>query len=360
MSKKVISLLLVICMMFGVMLFTGITASAEEKMKVGFVFVGPKNDGGWTQAHYNGMMFMKNKLGVEVAYRETVSEQGPDAKNAITGLIDQGCKVIFTTSFGFMDATLEVAKEFPDVKFYHCSGYKTNDNMSTYFGKMQEPRFLSGLVAGLKTKANKIGYVAAMNIPEVVAGINAFTLGVQTVNPKAIVKVRWTNTWIDEAKEKEAADALLAVGCDVITQHNDSTAPQVAAQKKGAFAIGYDLDTPKAAPKAYMTAPIWNWGPYYVSEVKSVIDGKYKSTQYYGGMKTGTVSLAPLTSVAPTKSKTLVEQYKAKILAGTFNVFQGPIYSLDGKLWVKKGSKLTDGEVLGMTKFVKGVEVSLK
>jgi len=331
--------------------------SSAKDIKVGFVFIGPLKDGGWTEAHANGMTYLKEQLGVETMYRELVPE-GPESKKAIRELINAGCNVIFTTSFGYMDPTEEMAKEFPDIKFFHCSGYKKADNMSNYFGRMYEPRYLSGIVAGLKTKVNKIGYLAAFEIPEVISGINAFTLGVQSVNPNAVVKVRWTHTWIDAAKEKDAAVALLDDGCDVITQHNDSTAPLIAAQERNAFAIGYDLDARDAAPKAYMTAPIWNWGPYYVDQIKAIKDGTWKSDAYHGGIKEGICDLAPLTDVAPAESKAKVEEVKAKIVDGSFQVFTGPIYDQTGAVKVAEGKSLTYDEIMStdMNWFVKGVE----
>ena len=271
-------------------------------------------------------------------------------------LIDQGCNVIFTTSYGYMEPTAEVAKEFPDIKFFHCSGYMRDENLSTYFGRIEEPRYLSGIVAGMKTKANKIGYVAAFEIPEVIRGINAFTLGVQSVNPDAKVVVRWSHTWIDAAKEKDVAVALLDEGCDVITQHNDSTAPQIAAEQRGAFAIGYDLDVPDAAPKAYMTAPIFNWGPYYVDQVKAIQAGTWKSGDYWEGLKSGTVDLAPLTSVAPEGAQAKVDEVRKKLEDGTFHPFTGPIVDQEGKTRVEAGKTLTDEEQLSCNWFVKGVE----
>ena len=250
--KRFIALVTVVVLLLSM----GLTGCGEQKLtaenlKVGFIYVGPKNDGGWTQAHDNGRLYLEKELKVKTYFKESVPE-GAESKNAIKELIDQGCKVIFTTSYGYMDPTIEVAKENPDVKFYHCSGFKTADNVSTYFGRMYQPRYLSGIVAGMKTKSNKIGYVAATQLPEVINGINAFTLGVQSVKPDAKVIVRWSNTWIDAIKEKETAVALLDEGCDVIAQHNDSTSPQIAAEERSAFAIGYNLDIPGAAPKAYM------------------------------------------------------------------------------------------------------------
>lgn len=375
MSKKIISIVLVAVMALSILLLAGCSnsastdskdaanasnntaAAAETKVKVGFIFIGPVKDGGWTEAHANGMNYLKEQLKVETMYREMVPE-GPESKKAINELINAGCNVIFTTSFGYMDPTLEVAKENPNVKFFHCSGYKTADNMSNYFGRMHEARYLSGIVAGLKTKTNKIGYVAAFEIPEVISGINAFTLGVQSVNPNAVVKVRWTHTWIDAAKEKDAAIALLDDGCDVLSQHNDSTSPQIAAQERGAFAIGYDLDSRNAAPKAYMTAPVWNWGPYYVDQVKAIMEGKFKASAYQGGIKEGILDLAPLTDVAPAESKAKVEEVRKKMADGGFEVFQGPIKDQTDNLKVAEGKFLTYEEIFGtdMNWFVKGVE----
>lgn len=358
MSKKVISLVLVVVMAFSLVLMAGCAPAASgNKVKVGFVFIGPVKDGGWTEAHANGMNYLKEQLKVETLYRESVPE-GPESKKAIKELINAGCNVIFTTSFGYMDPTLEMAKENPKVKFFHCSGFKTADNMSNYFGRMYEARYLSGIVAGLKTKTNKIGYAAAFEIPEVINGINAFALGVQSVNPDAVVKVRWTHTWIDSAKEKDAAVALLDDGCDVISQHNDSTSPQIAAQERGAFALGYNLDSRNAAPQAYMTAPIWNWGPYYVEQVKAIMEGNYKASAYNGGIKEGMCDLAPLTDVAPAEAKAKVEEAKKKILDGSLEVFKGPIMDQAGNVKVPEGKSLNYDDTMStdMNWFVKGVE----
>ncbi|MCX7920640.1 MAG: BMP family ABC transporter substrate-binding protein [Clostridia bacterium] len=360
MFKKVISSIVVLTMI-AALLLTGCGSNSgssnDSKVKVGFIYVGPAGDGGWTEAHNNGRLYLEKQLNIKTLYRESVPE-GPECEKAIRDMIAQGCNVIFTTSFGFMDYTEKVAKEFPNIKFFHCSGYKKGENFANYFGRMYEPRYLSGIVAGMKTKANKIGYVAAFEIPEVINGINAFTLGVQSVNPNAIVKVKWTHTWIDSAKEKDAAVALLDEGCDVITQHNDSTAPQIAAEQRGVWAIGYDLDTPKAAPKAYMTAPIWNWGPYYVDQVKAIIDGTWKTSEYHGGLKEGIIDLAPLTDVAPAGAKEKVAEMRKKIEDGTFHVFAGPIKDQAGNIKVEAGKVLEYNEIMGtgMNWFVQGVE----
>ncbi|MCX7843412.1 MAG: BMP family ABC transporter substrate-binding protein [Clostridia bacterium] len=358
MSRKVTSIMLVIVLALSLVFTAGCgTGASNGKVKVGFVFIGPIKDGGWTEAHYNGMNYLKEQLKVETMYRELVPE-GPESKKAIKELINAGCNVIFTTSFGYMDPTLEAAKENPKVKFFHCSGFKTAENMSNYFGRMYEPRYLSGIVAGLKTKTNKIGYVAAYEIPEVINGINAFTLGVQSVNPNAVVKVRWSHTWIDSALEKAAAVALLDDGCDVITQHNDSTATYIAAQERGAYAIGYNLDMPSAAPKAYMTAPVWNWGVYYVQEVKAIMEGTWKAAAYQGGIKEGLLDLAPLTEVAPPEAKAKVEEARKQIIDGTLQVFKGPIKDQSGNIKVPEGKTLNyeDTMSMDMNWFVQGVE----
>lgn len=361
--KKVLSLLLVLVMALTMSL-TGCgdnkegTAATKDlsdgKVKVGFIYIGPVNDGGWTQAHDNGRKYLEEQLGVKTAYLESIPE-GPDSIKSIKSLIDQGCNVIFTTSFGYMEPTYEVAQEYPDVKFFHCSGYMTADNMSNYFGRMYEPRYLSGIVAGMKTKENKIGYVAAMSLAEVIRGINAFTLGVRSVNPDAEVVVKWSNTWIDQTREKEVAVALLDEGCDVITLHNDSPLPLQAAEERGGFAVGYNLDQREAAPKAFMTAPLWNWGAYYVDQVKQIIDGTWESSSYWEGLNAGIVELAELSDIAPADSKAKVDEIRKKIEDGSFKVFEGPIKDQDGVERVKAGEVMTDDELLSFDWFVEGV-----
>lgn len=327
----------------------------KENIKVGFVYVGPVGDGGYTYAHDLGREYLVEKLGVETKIAESV-EEGPDCEKVLNDLIDQGCNIIFANSFGFMDYVEKVAKAHPEVKFHHCSGYKMLDNMSNYFGRMYQPRYLSGIVAGMKTETNKIGYVAAYDIPEVVRGINAFTLGVRSVNPEAVVKVRWTNTWYDPTKEKEAAIALLDEGVDVIAQHQDTTGPQQAAEERGAFSIGYNVDMSKSAPKAYMTSPVWNFGPYYTEQVQNVIDGTWQADSYWGSMKDGIIDLAPLTENAPEEAKEAVEKAKQDILDGNLVIFKGPIKDQKGEIKVPEGSELSDDELLSFDWFVEGVE----
>jgi len=329
------------------------TADGKEVV-MGFVYVGPIGDGGWTYAHEQGRKFVEQETGIRTIFKETVPE-GAEVKDVIRSMIDQGATIIAATSFGYMDYVVEIAKEYPNVKFLHCSGYKMGPNLSTYFGRIEQPRYLSGIVAGMKTKTNKIGYVAAFEIPEVVRGINAFTLGAKSVNPKVEVHVRWTHTWYDPAKEKEAAKALLDEKCDVIAQHQDTAGPQQAAEERGVFSIGYNSDMAKMAPKAYMTAPVWNWGPYYVAEVKKVLAGTWKPADYWEGMNADIVRLAPITKNAPDGAEAKVNEIKKKILDGTFNVFAGPIKDQKGTVKVPAGSVLADKDQLSCDWFVEGV-----
>jgi len=336
------------------------TKAPPEKLKIAFVYVAPIGDMGWTYAHDQGRLMVEKELGdkVETAYIENVPE-GPDAERVIRDFAQKGYKLIITTSFGFMDPTITVAKEFPNVWFVHISGYKTAANVSTVFGKIEEPRYVSGLVAGKMTKSNKLGYVAAFPIPEVVRGINSFTLGVRKANPNATVKVVWTNTWFDPVKEKEAAVALLAEGCDVIAQHQDTPEPQKAAEEKGVYGVGYDSDMSKQAPKAVLTSPVWNWGIKYVDIAKQVLAGVYKTEEYWGGWQDGIVDLAPYGPMVPGDVKTMADAEIAKFKSGQatiFTVFTGPLKDNTGKEKVPAGTAMTAQELLSMDWFVAGVE----
>lgn len=362
--KKIISLMLVCLLVLGTTACSDEQSkdkSAEaETMTVGFIYVGPIGDGGYTYAHDEGRLYLEKELGVKTIYKESVPENASDVEREIRNMVDQGAKIIFSTSFGFMDGTENMSKEFPEVTFFHCSGHKKTENMANYFGRIYQPRYLSGVVAGLKTKTNKIGYVAAFPIPEVIRGINAFTLGVQSVNPEAKVKVVWTNTWYDPAKEKEAAIALLDDQADIIAQHQDTTGPQQAAEEREAYSIGYNTDMSKMAPKAYMTAPVWHWGPYYVDQVKQVMNGSFKSHAYWGGMKDDIVRLAPLTDNAPAEAKDKVEEAQKAIIDGSLVIFSGPLKNQQGEIKVEEGKALTDEEMLNMMWFVEGVEGKIK
>lgn len=334
---------------------------AEEAVKIGYIYVGPIGDAGWTFAHDAGAEFMKEQIGnVELIKAESVMENAADAERVLNQMIAEGAKIIFATSFGYMDSVIKVAQAHPEVTFLHCSGYKTAENVGTYFGRMYQPRYLSGLAAGKMTKSNVIGYVAAHPIPEVIRGINAFTLGVRAANPDAVVKVVWTNTWYDPAKEKDAAKSLLETGADVIAMHQDTPGPQQAAEEVGAYSISYNSDMSQFAPNAILTGPVWNWGPYYVETVKAVLDGSWSTDQYWGGITEGVVDLAPYAEFVPTEVQQLIEDKKAEIQDGEWDVFTDPINAQDGTEKVAADTVLSDEEMLSMDWFVEGVEGSIK
>ncbi|MEK3713391.1 BMP family ABC transporter substrate-binding protein [Paenibacillus sp. FSL R7-0333] len=330
------------------------TEPAAKKPTVAFVYIGPPGDGGYTYQHDQGRLYMEKELGIKADFVENVPESA-DAERIITELA-QNHDIVFTTSFGYMDFTLNVAGKFPNVKFLHASGYKTAENMGTYFGKNYQASYLSGIAAGKMTKKNHLGYVGAFPISEVIYNLNAFTLGAQSVNPGVKVDVVWTNTWYDPATERQAAISLLDKGADVLLAYQDSPATLQAAAERGAFAGGNDSDMSKYAPDNYLTNPVWNWGPYYVKAVQSVMDGTWKSEQYSGDMADGMVELAPFGNKVPEDVKKLVEDAKAKIISGGLEVFTGPISDNKGNVTVKDGQKLTLEEVLGMNWLVKGVE----
>lgn len=340
--------------------------TAGAKTKVAFIYVGPIGDAGWTWAHDQGRLALeKNVPNVETAYLESVPENAADAERAIRDFAQKGYQVIFTTSFGYMDPTVNVAKDFPNTTFVHISGYKTATNVSTGFGKIEEPRYVSGLIAGKMTTSNVLGYVAAFPIPEVIRGINAFTLGVRKTNPQATVRVVWTNTWFDPQKERQAAEALLDGGADVIAQHQDTAGPQQAAEARGKFGVGYDADMSKFAPKAVLTSPIWNWGVYYTDVVQQVQAGTWKSSQYWGGWQDGVVDLAPVGAMVPADVKQLADAEIAKFKTGEatiFTVFTGPIKDQAGTEKVPAGTALTADELLSdkMNWFVEGVEGTIQ
>jgi basic membrane protein A len=343
---------------------SGIGAKSGAKTKVAFIYVGPIGDAGWTWAHDQGRLDLEKNLSVETNYQESVPENAADAERVIRDFAQKGYEVIFTTSFGYMDPTINVAKDFPDTTFIHISGYKTADNVGTGFGKIEEPRYVSGLIAGKMTKSNTLGYVAAFPIPEVIRGINAFTLGVRKSNPNAKVKVVWTNTWFDPQKERQAAEALLDSGADVIAQHQDTPGPQQAAEAKGKYGVGYNADMSKFAPKAVLTSPIWHWGVYYTDIVKSVQEGTWKSEQYWGGWKEGVVDLAPIGAFVPADVKTMANDEIAKFKSGEqtiFTIFTGPIKDQSGAEKVPAGTTLTPDDLLSkMNWFVEGVEGTIE
>jgi basic membrane protein A len=335
-------------------------AFAEKKeLTVGFVYVSPIGNAGWSYAHDVARKELESIEGVKTSYVEAVNE-GPDSERVFLNMARKNYDLIFGTSFGYMDPMLKVAGQFPDIIFEHCSGFKLAPNMGNYFGRIYQARYLTGMVAGAMTKSNILGYVAAFPIPEVIRGINAYTLGAQSVNPNVQVRVVWTKTWYDPATEKEAAKSLLDVGADVIAQHQDSPAPQEAAQEKGVYCIGYNSDMSAFAPKAHLTAAVWNWTPLYKEIVESVKAGTWKSQAIWYGMDKGVVNIAPFGPMVPEDVRQRVMEKKKEIMGGTDNIFVGPIKDQKGLEQVPAGKKATDEELLSMKYFVQGVVGTLE
>ena len=332
-------------------------AQAAEKLKVGFIYLGPIGDLGWTYQHDLARLAMLKEFGdkVETTYLENVSE-GPDSERSIEQLARAGNKLIFTTSFGYMEPTLKVAKRHPNVHFEHATGYKRDKNMSTYSGKFHEGRYIQGVIAGKMSKSGTLGYIGSFPIPEVISGINATILGAQTVNPNIKVKIIWANTWFDPGKEADAAKALIDQGADIIMQHTDSPAAMQIAAERGKLAFGQDSEMIKFGPKTQLTSIMNNWAPYYISRVKAELDGSWKSEDTWHGLKDGMVVMAPYTNM-PDDVKKMAMDTEAGIIAGTIKPFKCPILGQDGKeIECKGGDHLADGQVLGMNFYVKGID----
>ncbi len=336
-------------------------AGAAAPFNVGFVYVAPIGDAGWTFQHELGRKALVAALGdsVKTTFVENVPEEGADAERVIRKLATDGNGLIFTTSFGFMEPTLKVAKQFPKVKFEHCTGYKRAANLATYSARFYEGRYLTGLIAGRMTKSNVIGYVAAFPIPEVVQGINAVLLAARTVNPNVTIKVVFVSSWFDPGKERAAADTLISQGADVVMHHTDSSAVVQGAEEKGVWSFGYDSDMLRFGPKTNLTSVTMHWGDYYIERTKAAIAGTWKSGDVWGGLKTGMVKLGPLNAAVPDAVKAEVAAVQAKIEAGTLVPFAGPIKDQKGAMKVAAGKSLSDGEILGMDWFAEGVQGKL-
>jgi simple sugar transport system substrate-binding protein len=333
------------------------TASAAEPLKVGFVYVGPIGDYGFTHGHDVGRKEMEKHYGdkVKTTYVENVAE-GPDAERVIRQLAQQGHSLIFTTSFGFMEQTLRVAKQFPKVKFEHCTGYKTAPNMSAYNSRFYEGRAVVGHIAGKLSKTGKIGYVASFPIPEVVMGINATALAARKVRPDAEVRVVWVNSWFDPAKESDAAKALIDQGVDIMTQHTDSPAPLQVAESRGILGVGQASDMRQYAPKAQLTAIVDEWGDYYIDRVKAVMDGTWKSQSVWYGFKEHMLKMAPYGDAVPAELRKECDAMVADTISGKFHAFTGPIKNQKGEVVVKAGERMSDADLLKMNWYVEGVK----
>lgn len=332
-----------------------------DPIKIGFVYVGPVGDHGWTYRHDVGRHAVEDALGdgVATSFVESVKE-GPDAERVIRQMAASGHNLVFTTSFGFMNPTAKVAKAFPDVKFEHATGYKRTDNLSTYMARFYEGRYVAGIVAGQMTKSNVIGYIGSFPIPEVVRGINSFTLALRSVNPEATVKVVWVNTWYDPGKEGDAAKALIDQGADVILQHTDSPAPLQVAESRGVFGVGQASDMRQFAPKAQLTAIVDNWDGYYVDRTRAVMAGTWASQDTWGGLSSGMVEMAPYNDDAiPAGVIAAAKDTEAAIKDGTLHPFAGPIVDQGGQVVVAEGDTLSDDALLKMDWYVEGVQGKL-
>ena len=328
---------------------------AKENIKVGVLHISdPAEGSGYSYTHDIGIQGMQENLGLSDSQivRKLNIDDG-DAKaveKALQECVDEGCNVIFTTSWGYMKPTADMAEKYPDVYFSHGTGYMSNGkNFNNYFGRIYQARYLSGIVAGMNTKTNKIGYVAAQDSTnsEVTGGIDAFALGVYSVNPDAVIHVKVTNSWYDPAAEKAATEKLLAMGCDVMSQHCDTPYPQTLAQEKGVYGIGYNSDMSKETPKSCLCSVIWNWSAYYTSAVKSIIDGTWDGSNYYGGMSEGLVEITDLADFCVKGTQEKVDEASSLILSGKFNVFDGVMQTNDGKTVGEAGKTLDDATITG-------------
>jgi basic membrane protein A len=332
-------------------------AYAQSKLKVGFIYLGPVGDFGWTYQHEVGRQYVVKELGskVETTYLENVNE-GPDSERAIEQLARSGHKLIFTTSFGYMDPTIKVAKKYPNVFFEHNTGYKRDKNVATYSARFYEGRYIQGRIAAKVSKSGVLGYIVSFPIPEVISGINSTILGAQSVNPDIKVKIIWVNSWFDPGKEADAGKALLDQGADVIMQHTDSPAAMQVAEARHAHAFGQDSDMIKFGPNAQLTAIVNNWGPYYVERVQAVLDNKWTSGDVWGGLKSKMLVMAPYTNM-PDDVKKLAMETEAAVASDSLHPFKCPVVDQEGKsVECKGGTHLDDGQILGMNFYVKGID----
>ncbi len=336
-------------------------ALAQDKTKVGFVYVGPVGDGGWTYEHDQARLAVEKEFGdkVETVYVENVAE-GPDAERVITQMALQGADLIFTTSFGYMDPTINVAKKFPNVKFEHATGYKRAENVSTYSARFYEGRAVQGTIAGRMTESNIVGYIGSYPIPEVIRGINSAYIHAKKVNPDVQFKIVWAFTWFDPAKEADAAKVLIEQGADVILQHTDSTAPQAAAQAAGnVITFGQASDMAEYAPKPRVSSIIDNWAPYYIARTKAVMDGTWSSVDTWDGIGPGMVGIGEISDAVPAEVKAEALALKDAMASGEYHPFTGPLKKQDGSDFLAEGETADDGTLAGMNFYVEGIEGSI-
>ena len=331
--------------------------AASAPLKVAFAYVGPVGDGGWTFAHDNARKALEKEFGgrIQTSFVEKVPEAA-DAERVFRDMAGQGAKLIFGTTFGYMEPMLKVAADLKDVKFEHATGYKQADNLRTYDSRTYEGAYLAGIIAGGMTKTNMLGVVGSIPIPEVIRNIDSFTLGAQSVNPKVRTKVVWINEWFNPPKETEAAQSLLNGGADVLMQNTDSSAVLQTAEKAGKYGFGWDSDMTAYAPKAHLASAVINWGPYYIKATKDALEGKWATGQSWWGVKEGAIDLVSISATVPAELKEKAEKAKAGLKDGSLVIWKGPIANADGKEVLAAGA-VADDKFLGGVKFyVKGVE----
>jgi basic membrane protein A and related proteins len=335
----------------------GVPAFAQERLKVGFVYVGPVGDGGWTYQHDQGRLAVEEAYGdrVETIFQESVPE-GADAERVLTQMALSGAGLIFTTSFGFMEATMNVAERFPNVKFEHATGYSRAENVATYDARFYEGRAVVGTIAGRMTRTNRIGYIASFPIPEVIQGINSTFLHARKVNPDVELVVIWVYSWFDPAKEADAAQAMIQQGVDVITQHTDSTAPLAeAAKTEGIIGFGQASDMAEYKPTPRVASIIDNWAPYYVKRVGAALDGTWESGNSWGGIAEDEVVIGEITEAVPDEVRQEAEAMIEAIRSGEYHPFTGPINRQDGSVWLAEGETATDEQLVSMDFYVEGM-----
>jgi len=332
-------------------------APKPEPLKIAFAYVGPVGDGGWTFAHDNARKALEKEFGDKIAtsFVENVPESA-DAERVIRDMASQGNKVIFGTTFGYMETMLKLAPEFKDVKFEHATGYKTADNMRTYDSRTYEGAYMNGVIAGSMTKSNVIGVVASVPIPEVIRNINSFTMGAQSVNPKIKTKVVWVNEWFNPPKETEAATSLINAGADVLMQNTDSPAVLKTAEEKGKRAFGWDSDMTAYGPKAHLASAVINWAPYYIKATKDALEGTWTTGGVWWGVKEGAIDVVSIADDVPAETKAKVDAIKAGLKDGSFSIWKGPLVDNTGKTILKKDEVADDKFLSGVKFYVKGVD----
>ena len=332
-------------------------AAATEPLKIAFAYVGPVGDGGYTFAHDQGRLALEKEFGdkIKTSYVESVPE-GADAERVLRDMAANGNKLVFGTTFGYMEPIQKIAPDFPDVKFEHATGYKTAANVSTYDSRTYEGAYLAGIIAGSMTKSNVLGVVGSVPIPEVLRNINSFTLGAQSMNPKNKTKVVWVNEWFAPPKETEAATSLINGGADILFQNTDSAAVLKTAEEKGKRAFGWDSDMTAYGPKAHLGSAIINWTPYYTKTVREMLDGKWSSQQTWWGVKEGAIDIVSLADDVPAEAKAKIEEVKKGLKDGTFHIWKGPIAGQDGKELLAADAVAEDKFLTGINFYVKGVE----